>query len=455
MQVKGKALRSILAATEEEGGASAAPEVLAGVPPGPRAEVACKPPATQYDSASPHAALQTALRVVLGRGDLAANRRMGERAARIDCSGVDSVFLSLSGPRATPRRMERTWPNHGSYGQLEAEFPESTRAPLRVVGADGYREDVWHAVLGRAFCVLALAGARGVEAELWTPICRGRADVLNAAIRGDRGPVRTDAALPRRRVATTCGGDMPTFAVLDDVLPMQLRERPDELAPMQLVWSGVDLERLRAELPRLRPDVLLLDLQRLGADPLAEARALVQSCGAQLLILLYDFAPRDTLREAARMGARPVKVPVRLGALRAQMTGVIVRSILGGEEATTGEAATAPPPASHGWGDIAAHAAAESVAGPAKKADLPPRRYSRAQLGRLAEIQSSIDCECPNHLSELLLGLTAFEDYSARCENRNAADAAVHAALHRATAQARAIMEEALSKLLVHEKIVL
>lgn len=66
-----------------------------------------------------------------------------------------------------------------------------------------------------------------------------------------------------------------------------------------------------------------------------------------------------------------------------------------------------------------------------------------------------MDCECPNHLSEILLQLGSFEDYSAACENRNQADAAIHAALHRATGQARAIMEEALAQLLVHERIVL
>jgi DNA-binding NarL/FixJ family response regulator len=251
---------------------------------------------------------------------------------------------------------------------------------------------------------------------------------------------------------------MPTLAILDDVIPMQLRERPDELAPIELVWSGVDLERLRAEAPRLRPDVIALDLQRLGPDPVTEARALAEACGAQLLIVLYAFAPRETLREVLRAGARAIKTPVRLGALRAQMTSVIVRGILGGDAAPMpgGAAREAAKGASSApAADTSAPAARSTPALAETLPEPPPRRYTRAQLGRLAEIQSSVDCECPNHLSELLLGLTAFEDYSAECENRDAADAAVHAALHRATAHARAIMEEALARLLVHEKLAL
>lgn len=235
---------------------------------------------------------------------------------------------------------------------------------------------------------------------------------------------------------------MPTLAILDDVIPMQLKERPDDLAPMRVVWAGTEIERLREAALSLRPDVLALDLARLGPDPVSEARALADASGAQLLLLLYDFAPREVIREAARSGARPVKTPVRLGSLRTQMTSVIVRGILdSGSDAAPEEVKTVRPPA-------------RSPA-PAAPPDTAARRFSRAQLGRLAEIQSTVDCECPNHLSELLLQLGSFEDYSLACKNRDPKDAAIHAMLHRTTAQARAMVEEALAQLLVHEKIVL
>lgn len=122
---------------------------------------------------------------------------------------------------------------------------------------------------------------------------------------------------------------MPTIAILDDVIPSQLAERPGELDPVHVIWSGTDLDALRRDAGALRPDVLALDLSRLGADPVAESQSLAALTGAQLVLMLYDFAPSSLIREAARSGARPVKTPIRLTALRTQMTSVIVRRLRG------------------------------------------------------------------------------------------------------------------------------
>jgi hypothetical protein len=95
---------------------------------------------------------------------------------------------------------------------------------------------------------------------------------------------------------------------------------------------------------------------------------------------------------------------------------------------------------------------APAIAAPA---EIAPRRFTREQLGRLREIESRVECECPNHLSELLLSLGAFEDYAAACESRNSEDARIHALLHHSTAAARRIVEDSLVELLRHESIVL
>ena len=49
-------------------------------------------------------------------------------------------------------------------------------------------------------------------------------------------------------------------------------------------------------------------------------------------------------------------------------------------------------------------------------------------------------------LAELVLSLRAFEDYSAQCEDRNPADAALHRYLWRSAGQARALFEEAMER---------
>lgn len=82
-----------------------------------------------------------------------------------------------------------------------------------------------------------------------------------------------------------------------------------------------------------------------------------------------------------------------------------------------------------------------------------PPRYSPAQLGKLLEVSSAVQCERPNHLSQIVSGLRAFEEYSKYCENRNEADRQVHALLYRYTAAARAVMEDALAALVKHENI--
>ncbi|HNK32267.1 MAG TPA: hypothetical protein PK403_08325, partial [Plasticicumulans sp.] len=77
---------------------------------------------------------------------------------------------------------------------------------------------------------------------------------------------------------------------------------------------------------------------------------------------------------------------------------------------------------------------------------IPQRRYDTDTLERIAASTPTLACECPHHLVDLVAGLSAFEDYSAQCENRSPEDAALHHWLRATTAQARALMEEALTR---------
>lgn len=79
-----------------------------------------------------------------------------------------------------------------------------------------------------------------------------------------------------------------------------------------------------------------------------------------------------------------------------------------------------------------------------------PRRYDDALLNQLGNLPSSVQCECPNHVADLLIRLNAFEHYSLECESRNAADASMHAMLYRSSGHCREILEEALTRLMAH-----
>lgn len=88
-------------------------------------------------------------------------------------------------------------------------------------------------------------------------------------------------------------------------------------------------------------------------------------------------------------------------------------------------------------------------------APAPPRRWSDAALADFARLSSTIACECPRHLAELLVQLSHFEAYSAGCQHRNADDAALHAHLARVAAGCRTSFEAALAHVAHHEGLLL
>ena len=81
------------------------------------------------------------------------------------------------------------------------------------------------------------------------------------------------------------------------------------------------------------------------------------------------------------------------------------------------------------------------------------RRYSDADLIALAEIPSLVSCECPRHLAEIVTLLVGFEQYSMQCESQNQKDAALHQHLLEVTGQARAILEQALERVVIEENL--
>ena len=82
---------------------------------------------------------------------------------------------------------------------------------------------------------------------------------------------------------------------------------------------------------------------------------------------------------------------------------------------------------------------------------VPARRWDDEALASFAGLSTTIACECPRHVAELLVQLSHFEAYSADCESRSPEDAELHAYLHQVTALARAQFETALERVARHE----
>jgi len=91
----------------------------------------------------------------------------------------------------------------------------------------------------------------------------------------------------------------------------------------------------------------------------------------------------------------------------------------------------------------------------ASATQVSPRLYSDAELVTLAEIPSTVACECPRHLAEIVTLLVGFELYSTECATRNKDDAALHRHLQEVTGTARTMLEQALARLVIEEGLVL
>ncbi len=224
---------------------------------------------------------------------------------------------------------------------------------------------------------------------------------------------------------------MIRLAILDDYLPEQLRtDAEGALTDMQVVWTGTDLDELvrTAKEHEVQVVILNVDLAK-GTAPADAVERVKKETGVDLVIALYSFLRRSEL-EAVAEHSRPVKSPTSLTQLRSQMLHVLVKNLFGKADAARRERGR-----------------------PNASGSNPAPRFTRAQLGKLIEIQSAVQCECPNHVGELVAGLMAFEAYAEACENQNPKDARVHRMLADRTGRARLIMEDALSELIEHEGI--
>jgi len=225
--------------------------------------------------------------------------------------------------------------------------------------------------------------------------------------------------------ASTASTALIRVAILDTTLPEQMRVNPADLGPLEMVASAADVPTLGERIGRDGADVLVANLALLGPQPVEVLQRCREFCGVRFVLVLYDWATRRQLARLASAGARLLRGPIHVAALRQAISDLWM---LGEAERRTepAESSLPPPPVAPG------------------ALPIPARRFDDAQIARLRELRSVVDCECPNHLAGLIASLLAFERYSESCESRTPEDSALHLLLHRGTAEARATMEHLL-----------
>ena len=220
-------------------------------------------------------------------------------------------------------------------------------------------------------------------------------------------------------------------AILGDFLPGQFVACGGDLAPVDIVVAGQSRDAFLADVARHDIDVVVLERPVLDRDGIAELQEYMDRANAPRGVIVYSFGRNRDIDNARESRLVAVRAPANPDDIRA----AIMR-------------AYTPPPATCSEPTSVPEISEWEFSGP-----IAPRRFSNSQLMNLAQASTAIDCECPHHLAQLVGDLTAFEIYSANCENRDEDDAALHRYLHQTTAQARALIELALERVAAAEGI--
>lgn len=229
---------------------------------------------------------------------------------------------------------------------------------------------------------------------------------------------------------------MVNLAIFHATLPQYLRASAGEADQknLQVVLSGERKEQLLAAAGTVNVDALVIDLGLLGDRPETVLEELERAFQPELSLIVYAFAKWDLIERLRGPRRQLLRAPVSARSLRSNMIGLIVKHL------ASGNAAPVPVPAAE--------------ANLLRLDQQPPmRRYDDLQLAALQDVRSLVDCECPNQVADLVLALTAFETYSAQCQNKNEKDAQIHRMLARVTGHARSVMEYALKELCAFENI--
>ena len=185
------------------------------------------------------------------------------------------------------------------------------------------------------------------------------------------------------------------------------------------------LTQAKVALQDTRVSILMIEFPVLIEDAQEELIDLKQACGAGKAMLFYRFAPSAVIRRLRLAGYAAIRAPIDADEIESLCRSVLSPSVK-----------PEPPNWSTSPGGLTA----------------TPRFDSKA-LAMLSQLKSEVYCECPSQLAELLSSVNSFEQYSNACANRGPEDQAIHEYLGERAAQARMILEEALTRLLKVEGI--
>ena len=228
------------------------------------------------------------------------------------------------------------------------------------------------------------------------------------------------------------------LTVVGQALALRL-QRPAVVQRLGHPWQVTAVFESLAEATRAASgaavDLLLWQTPGLQPSALPELKAAQDACHARQVAVTYRFAGAAATRAFAATGAMVAREPADDDALGAWVAS-LQSSLVSGAEAPHRQ------PVARDTSGLAT-------------GDLTPRRFDDAALTVIAGLSSTLACECPRHVAELLMQLSNFEAYSADCANRSPDDAELHAYLRRVAGASRAMFEAALERVARQEGLTL
>ena len=251
------------------------------------------------------------------------------------------------------------------------------------------------------------------------------------------------ANLPAAQSQLQLSNGLVRIALVGVMLRQALINLDTEVSKMSLVQTAINLKQAPTQLKDVRVDVLAVEQGELTApeEQIPLLQAAQQACQANAVLILYRFASSDAIRQMRLAGFHVARIPSDMLEVDHLCRVALARALTMAEQQSRQARIKKQS------------TKAASFERRLRGDSIPERLIDDDSLMHIAKSATSIHCECPRHLVDLLQMLTSFERYSAQCENRNEDDASLHRDLHHTAAHARSALEQALVRVAQAEGI--
>tara|TARA_R110000850_G_scaffold133899_1_gene255027 strand:+ start:1179 stop:2150 length:972 start_codon:yes stop_codon:yes gene_type:complete len=217
------------------------------------------------------------------------------------------------------------------------------------------------------------------------------------------------------------------IGLVGTLIRQPVREAADRSPQIRIIGEFEDVDEMRQSFQPGSLDIVIVERDTLFVEDVIQFQEMVDELQAHRAIIVYRFAQSEVFDRLEGTQITALRGPIEVAGIQLAL-GTLTKELPARERIEYGSDAT-------------------------EEGAIPVRIFSDEQLVRIAKTSSSINCECPKHLSNILRGLYGFEQYSLQCESLDEADEDLHRFLHFTTAQSRHKMERALVKVLSQEGI--